>query len=92
MDRNDDLRGYLVKSKKGRDLGSYYILNDVLDAYFVNLVDGVKHTFESPKRKNIKHLFIVAKADEDIVRGMVNQDKNCLKNIAELIGLKAKEV
>lgn len=92
MDSNEDLRGYLVKSKKGRDLGSYYILNDVLDPYFVNLVDGRKHTFEKPKRKNIKHLFIVAKADEAIIHGIMNQDKNCLKNIAELIGLKAKEV
>lgn len=92
MDSYDDLRGYLVKSKKGRDLGNYYILSDVLDPYFVYLVDGKKHTFEKPKRKNIKHLFIVAKADEAIVRGTMNQDKNCLKNIAELIGLKAKEV
>ncbi|MGB4587959.1 MAG: hypothetical protein WBI17_01830 [Clostridiaceae bacterium] len=87
-----DLVGFVVKSKLGRDKNKLYIIGNVIDDYFVTLVDGKKFDFKRQKRKNKKHLCIITKADEEIILGIMNQDEKCLTNIFKLLQLEAKEV
>ena len=47
--------GQLVRSRAGRDLGSYYLIYR-LDANKVWLVDGRGRTAANPKAKNPRHL------------------------------------
>ena len=87
-----DMIGLIVKSKKGRDSGKYYIIGQVIDPFHVALIDGQKFDFKRQKRKNKKHLCIITKADDEIVQGIIHQEEKCLKNIIRLLELEAKEV
>jgi ribosomal protein L14E/L6E/L27E len=84
--------GLIVKSKKGRDSGKYYIIGKDLDPFHVALIDGQKFDFKRQKRKNKKHLCIITRADDEIVQGIIHQEEKCLKNIIRLLELEAKEV
>ncbi|HKL76626.1 MAG TPA: hypothetical protein VJ881_11230 [Halanaerobiales bacterium] len=48
--------GEIVKSKAGRDKDSYYLVNKIIDAKYIEVVDGNKRKIKNPKKKNIKHL------------------------------------
>jgi large subunit ribosomal protein L14e len=48
--------GQLVKVLKGREIEQYFVIIDIIDNRFVNIADGDKRKFDSPKRKNINHL------------------------------------
>lgn len=48
--------GQIVRILSGRDQGRYAVVIRVLDDRFVLIADGKKRTFDSPKRKNVKHL------------------------------------
>lgn len=87
-----ELIGLIVKSKKGRDTGKYYIIERVIDSFHVALIDGQKFDFKRQKRKNKKHLCIITKAEEEIIQGIMNQEEQCLKNIIERLALETKEV
>lgn len=50
--------GQVVYSKQGRDKGSYFIVNKVIDENFVEIVDGRVRKLDKPKKKKIKHLTI----------------------------------
>ncbi|MBW8383382.1 MAG: KOW domain-containing RNA-binding protein [Youngiibacter sp.] len=89
---DNGMKGCLVVSRKGRDLGKYYVVFEDTDRYFVTLVDGNKHSFDNPKRKNKKHLFVAAGAEEWTIEGLRARDQECMVKIAKLIGLQAKEV
>jgi ribosomal protein L14E/L6E/L27E len=89
---NKELVGWLVRSKIGRDSGKLYIVADVLDDFHVALMDGQKFNFTRRKRKNKKHLWILTKADADVVQGIMSRDEKCLPNIFKLLELEAKEV
>ncbi|WBW49623.1 KOW domain-containing RNA-binding protein [Peptoniphilus equinus] len=51
------VRGTVVKSKNGRDMGHEFIVFRVLDEKYVELVDGKRRTLACPKKKQIKHLW-----------------------------------
>ena len=87
-----ELIGSVIKSKLGRDRNKLYIIGNVIDDYFVTLLDGKKFNFTRQKKKSLKHLCIITKADEDIIQGIMNQDEKCLTNIIKLLELEAKEV
>ncbi|GGK21109.1 50S ribosomal protein L14 [Caldalkalibacillus thermarum] len=48
--------GQVVRILRGRDAGQYAIVIKILDERFVLIADGNKRKFDSPKKKNIKHL------------------------------------
>ena len=43
-------------STAGRDLGNIYIVKEILDENYVNVIDGKAKTILKPKRKKQKHL------------------------------------
>jgi len=48
--------GQLVRSKAGRDAGSYFLVVGVLDPRWVMVADGKLRKVGRPKKKNVKHL------------------------------------
>ena len=75
--------GQLVCSKSGRDKDRCYLVLEVIDQYFVRLIDGDVRRIDRPKRKNIKHLQVLPatsgelaeklKAGESITNSEVRQ-------------------
>ena len=68
--------GTICISTKGRDKGNIYAVQTVIDERFVLAVDGIRAKLDSPKRKNIKHLYLTphnsAQYGADFSDGKVN--------------------
>lgn len=62
--------GQIVRILSGRDQGRYAVVIRVLDERFVLIADGKKRTFDSPKRKNIKHLALCAEVAEEVAESI----------------------
>ena len=56
--------GFLVKSKQGRDKGKIYVVYEIVNKDFVNLVDGDKRKIDNPKKKRVKHIEVVQESLE----------------------------
>lgn len=52
--------GGIVRSLQGRDKGKLYVICDIVGTA-VMLADGVVRTLENPKRKNLKHVYLLNK-------------------------------
>lgn len=48
--------GEIVISTAGRDQDKYYIVVDILDERYIELVDGDTRKLDNSKKKNIKHI------------------------------------
>ena len=46
----------IVLSTAGRDIGNIYIVKEIVDENYVNLIDGKAKTIAKPKLKKQKHL------------------------------------
>ena len=67
MDTTTDIKvGQVVKSKAGRDKDKLFIVLDIVDDFYVSLVDGRLRKLETPKLKNIKHLAIYKSVVDDL--------------------------
>lgn len=49
-------KGQIVKSKAGRDAGRHFVIFEVLDEDYVQIVDGDLRKVEKPKKKKRRHL------------------------------------
>lgn len=58
--------GQVVRSTAGRDRGACYLVIRTLDQRFVAVADGLSRTTRNPKRKNPRHLLLVAEAPDPI--------------------------
>jgi len=54
----DGFLGCIVISKHGHDKGNCYVITAVVDDKFVLVANGENRPRKSPKRKNIRHLFV----------------------------------
>ena len=54
--------GCIVKSLKGHDTGSIYVVLSEINESFVLLADGRYRKLENPKQKRVKHLELIAEA------------------------------
>ncbi|MGN0812617.1 MAG: KOW domain-containing RNA-binding protein [Candidatus Coproplasma sp.] len=52
--------GGIAQSMQGRDKGKLYVICDITDSTLL-LADGVTRTKASPKRKNVKHVYLLNK-------------------------------
>lgn len=75
----NELIGRIAYSKAGRDQGRFFIIFDVINDNYVNIVDGDLRTVEKPKKKKIKHLEITDEVMED-ARDMIISN-NSISNI-----------
>ncbi len=85
--------GQLVKSTTGRDKGKLYLVSEVLNDIFVQVIDGEKRRLTNPKKKNVRHLELLpVKADfiaEKLRRGKTVKEEEVIGTI-KLLGLSDK--
>jgi len=55
---NGGFVGSIVISKHGHDKDCVYVIVSVVDDKFVQVANGENRPLKSPKRKNIRHLFV----------------------------------
>ncbi|MGX8797187.1 RNA-binding protein [Fusibacter sp. JL298sf-3] len=58
--------GQFVKSKSGRDKDKVFIVIEILDDFYVHLVDGDVRKLEKPKKKKVKHLYKLSLVSEEL--------------------------
>ena len=73
------LLGSIVTSLCGRDKGRNFVVIEIIDADYVYIADGRLRRVESPKRKKVKHISALARADES---GSVRIDVENITNKA----------
>lgn len=62
--------GQIVKVLRGRDLGKYAVIVNIIDQRFVMIVDGDKRKFDQPKRKNLIHLMLQDEISSEVVNSL----------------------
>ena len=72
---NEDFVGRVVISKHGHDKGKYYVIVRILDDKFLLVANGENRPLLTPKRKNIRHIFVTknrtaATSDSDIKKAL----------------------
>lgn len=55
--------GDLVISAAGHDKDKYFIVTGLIDEIYVWIADGKSRKLDKPKKKKVKHLKLVKKAD-----------------------------
>lgn len=78
--------GMLAFSKAGHDNGDLYVIIKV-DKEYVYLVNGKNHSFEKPKRKNVKHIQIIKYIEKSIHEKLKENSKIQNEDIKRVIKL-----
>lgn len=68
--RQEPQVGQIVKTLKGRDAGTVYVIIGVVDERFVLIADGDKRKFDQPKRKNLQHLELQPMISSEVVHSL----------------------
>lgn len=63
--------GGICQSRRGRDVGRYYLIKSVASDGYVMLVDGNFKRLATPKRKNVKHLYLLPYKAEGIAEKLL---------------------
>jgi len=79
----DNYIGCMVISLAGRDKGKLAAVVDVIDKNYVLIADGRIRKTDSPKKKKLKHLRIIAEVDVNLIR--LESDKLTNRYIRERI-------
>lgn len=58
--------GQVVRSKNGRDKGDCFVILNILDDKYVEIVNGRRRTLDKPKKKKIAHLYVYKKIFSEI--------------------------
>ncbi|EES90702.1 RNA-binding protein [Clostridium botulinum C] len=72
----NELIGRVVCSKAGRDRGKQFIILNVIDNEYVNIIDGDLRTVGRPKRKKMKHLKITDEVIENANELLISNDSS----------------
>ncbi len=67
--------GRIAVSKAGRDTGRVFVILEVIDTYYVYIVDGDLRKMDRPKKKKLKHL----KLTEDVLSSIADKLKEGTK-------------
>ncbi|GIP55778.1 KOW domain-containing RNA-binding protein [Paenibacillus vini] len=62
--------GQIVKTLRGRDAGTVYVIIGIVDERFVLIADGDKRKFDQPKRKNLQHLELQSMISSEVVHSL----------------------
>lgn len=87
----EELIGRVVYSKAGRDSGRPFLILNVINDNYVNIIDGDLRKIEKPKKKKLKHLNmtnqVVNEIKELIVSGNTFSNakvRKCLENRCDI--------
>jgi ribosomal protein L14E/L6E/L27E len=64
--------GQIVRVIRGREIGAHAIVIGLDEPHYVWLADGDHRKFDSPKRKNRKHIQPTNQVAEDVVNNLLN--------------------
>ena len=67
--------GRIAVSKAGRDTGGVFVILEVIDTYYVYIVDGDLRKMDRPKKKKLKHL----KLTENVLSSIAQKLKDGTK-------------
>ncbi len=65
--------GAIVFSKAGRDAGRFFIVTEILNDSYINLVDGTLRKLGKPKKKKIKHIKVTGDIATKIREKLLNK-------------------
>ena len=65
MKNKTPVLGGVCKSTQGRDKDEYYLIFSI-DGEFVLVADGKRKKVSAPKRKNLKHLYLLPEKNVEI--------------------------
>ena len=74
----DTFKGCLVRSRSGRDVHEIFYCIDE-DEKFAYIADGKSRNIERPKKKNKKHLALMNRATDALVRDKISDDPDDIK-------------
>lgn len=77
--------GQVVESAAGRDRGKLFIVFEVLDDFYVTVVDGKSRRLEKPKKKKIKHLRLYNKVFREEMQRKDLLDAHIRKMLESLV-------
>ncbi|WMJ90358.1 KOW domain-containing RNA-binding protein [Anaerocolumna sp. MB42-C2] len=78
--------GSLAISKAGHDKGEVFVILKS-ESEYVYLMDGKNRTFETPKKKNIKHIQLVNYKDKNLAEKQLKQEKIINEDVKKAIKL-----
>ena len=62
--------GDIVIALAGRDEARLFAVAEIIDGSYVYIADGKSRKIESPKKKKIRHLKLVKKAEADYIQSL----------------------
>ena len=71
MKNKTPVLGGVCISTQGRDKDKYYIISSI-DGEFVTVTDGKYKSIAAPKRKNLKHIYLLPEKAEEIAEKLLN--------------------
>lgn len=78
--------GQIVISKAGRDKGRWYVVTELIDEQYVNVVDGELRKLERPKKKKLKHLDVKPMIAESIAHKLASHKRVMDAEIRSFLG------
>ena len=76
-------KGAIVRSVCGRDRKRLFIIVDVCDDGRVLVADGKLHKLSCPKKKNLRHIKVLAAENDEVTSLCESGDKALVKFLAE---------
>lgn len=89
---SDIVIGQVVKSKAGRDKGRIFLVVNILDDIYVEIIDGDLRKIDSPKKKKIRHLIIYKSVIKDYKDKIGKGDKVNNAYIRKILDAYKKEI
>ena len=71
MKNKTPVLGGVCQSTQGRDKDKFYLIT-AIDGEYVSVVDGKYKKISAPKRKNLKHLYLLPERAEEIAKKLSN--------------------
>lgn len=86
--KNNDLIGKMVLSKAGKDKKHLYVVVGHLNDNYVILSNGSTKTVQMPKRKSLKHIYVLGNVDDEIKESIIAKDRGADLKIKRFLKLK----
>ena len=67
--------GDIVLATAGRDEKRFFVVISVPDELYVYIADGKSRRVDNPKKKKIKHIKLIRKADKEFIESILKNGK-----------------
>jgi len=67
--------GDIVLATAGRDEERVFVVISVIDGLYINIADGKSRRVEKPKKKKIKHIKLIKRADQELIESVLRNGR-----------------